>query len=568
MGLRSKVSIILAGIWLGLFMIIYAYSKDALIKDYLKIENKAVIADIERTKNTLDTLISRVKLLTYDWAQWNDTYAFMQNKNEAYIKSNLAFTTFENAKINLIMFFDNSGKLFYGVNYDLVNKKFVPIPQYLLNYLANDKDLVIHKDINSSKMGLLEIGDGYVVLCSLPILTSEGKGPIRGTIMFGYFFTTQLLKELSTILDTQVQLYLLPIAANDTNMQTVYQHLQKSTYFTSFPNQDQINGYTFIHDIHHKPIGIIKIQLPRTIYKEGLATIERYLGIIITIGVIFLVSIWFLLKIFVLDRVISVSKQVIEINSGSKFANRIKLSGQDEIAHMVVALNSLMEIIELTQEQLKYRLVLRTDELERLSKLNQNLYTEMSKQKRLEAKRQQGEQVLKHLAYYDYLTDLPNRVFFNELLVNAIASAKKNGSGLAILFLDIDRFKEINDTYGHQIGDQFLQHVAIQLKNVIKEIDLIARISGDEFIVCLRGIREKSLITKVAEKLLIHISQPLILNDLVISSTSSIGISIFPEDGTTLGELEKHADIAMYYAKKKGNTYCYYDQVAKEESAN
>ena len=535
--------------------------------DYARLEKKELISDVERTRNTLDNLISNIKLLTYDWSQWDDTYSFMENKNQKFIKTNLAFTTFVNAKVNLILFFDTKGKLFYGLNYNLETNKFEPVPKSLLNYFDQNDDLILQNDPHVHNIGLLKIGSGYVVLSSLPILTSEGKGPSHGAIMMGYFFTEQHIKQLSKILDIEVQLYPLPISNTEPQMLDVYNHLKTEKYYTTIQNNKFIYGFTYILDIHNKPIGILKIKMPRTIYSEGINTIENYLAIIITVGIILLLSIWYLLKKLVLDRVISVSNQVIKITSESKFSKQIKTSGKDEITNMVTCLNSLMKIIELTQEQLKHRLILRTDELERLSKLNQNLYGEMTRQKIVETKMRKDEAALRHLAYYDFLTNLPNRVFFNELLTKALNKSNKDGSGLAILFIDIDQFKLINDTYGHSVGDKFLQHVAMQLKDSIKETDLVARLSGDEFIVCLTNIKGKQLIAKISEKILQKISQPITINDLLIQSSCSIGISIHPDDGDTIETLEKRADIAMYYSKKhRGNIYYFYDQIATLET--
>lgn len=269
-----------------------------------------------------------------------------------------------------------------------------------------------------------------------------------------------------------------------------------------------------------------------------------------------------MLKVFVLDRVIDVNKQLTAISTDSRFNKRIKIAGHDELNNMVKTMNTMMEIIELTQEQLKYRIFLRTEELERLSKLNKNMYSEMSKQKEVESKLRAGEKMLRHLAYYDMMTDLPNRLFFNEILQKLLAKSNRDGSGIVVLFIDIDKFKSINDTYGHATGDKFLIHIAQKLKSAIKESDTAARLAGDEFIACLTNIRGKSLINSVVEKILKEISVPLKIDELEIQSTFSIGISIYPEDGENIEALEKHADLAMYYSKNMpGNTYYFYDEV-------
>ncbi|RDI44569.1 sensor domain-containing diguanylate cyclase [Aquicella lusitana] len=563
MKLHLKVLIILASIWAAIFLIIYVYSMSTLMNGYVKLEQQQLVHDIEQTRKTLNNMLSSLTLLTADWSNWDDAYDFMSNKNSEFIRSNISFTTFQNAKINFILFFLPSGKLFYGQYYDLKEKKFAPLPRELVTYLESFLAQEKHKH---NKVGLIKTQSSIVALSALPILTSEGKDPARGILVMGYNFNTNHIEQLSDIISMQVGFIPLPIPQHDLFTQTVYANLKSGEpYYIATRNEDIIAGYTFVNSIENVPLGILAVESPRTLYQEGVKTIHYYLVIVLGIGVLLLLMIWYLLKIFVLDRVINVSQQIINISSESKFSERIKISGRDELGEMVAAVNSLMEIIELTQEQLKYRLFLRTEELERLSNLNKNLYTEMTRQKEIEVKLREGEKILRQMAYYDALTGLPNRLFFNEILQKMIAKSERDGTGIAIMFLDADKLKNINDTYGHDVGDKFLQHTAQQLKNSIKGSDVAARLAGDEFIVCLSNIRGRALINKVAEKILHNISTPLYLDNIPIVSTFSIGISIFPEDGTTIEELEKHADLAMYYAKKQtGSAYCYYIDVANK----
>ncbi|HEX4044835.1 MAG TPA: diguanylate cyclase, partial [Gammaproteobacteria bacterium] len=529
MKLRSKVLLILAGMWAIISLSIFIYSKSTLINDYLAQENKSIIKDVNQTEKTLSSMMSGVDTLNRDWSSWDDAYHFMENKNEAFVKSNLTITSLASIKVNLILFFDTTGKLFYGLDYDSSKKIFVPIQQDLLTSLEANKSLIIHTDINSNKMGIMKLGNGYVVLSSLPILTSHGKGPSHGTIVMGYFFTNEQLKELSEIVNMQVGFFPLPLHTNDKLLQTAYTALmQGSRYYIAALNENTITGYTLIKDINHNPLAILSVTTPRILYQQGIKTINGYLAIVISIGIIFIASIWYLLKIFVLDRVINVSSQVVKIHSESNFSNRLTITGKDELEDMVHAMNDLMEIIELTQEQLRHRIYLRTEELERISKLNKNLYSEIKSQRETESKMREEEKVLKQLAYYDLLTGLPNRLLFSEILRNILAKSERDNSGLVILFIDADKFKDINDTFGHDVGDQFLIHTAQQLKASLTDSDIAARIAGDEFIVCLSNIKEKPLINNVVDKILHNLSLPLPSNGFNVSSTFSIGIAIYP----------------------------------------
>ena len=570
MKLRLKVLIILASMWIVVSFVTFMYSKAALLNEYARLEQKDIIADVERARNTLHSILFSVKLLTADWSQWDEAYRFMVDKNAAFIKTNLSYTTFVKSNINLILFFDTKGQLFYGADYNTTDNKFIPVPQDLLNYLAAHPAFITLKNKGDSNLGIVQTPAGYLVLSAMPILTSESRGPAHGTLVMGYFFTDKDIQRLSRIININVQFYPLPIPKDNPMLEKAYANLSKGfAYYTPLESQNFIYGYTFIRDISNKPIGIMRITSPRDLYEEGLRTIHQYLFIVVAIGVFFLIMIWYLLKVFVLDRLISVSSQVIEITTESQFNTRIEVEGKDEINHMVAAINSLMEIIELTQEQLKYRIQLRTDELEHLSKLNKNLYTEMTKQKETEIKLREGEKILRQMAYYDSLTGLPNRLFFNELLQNTIVQSARANTSFAMFYLDADKFKSINDAFGHDVGDKFLKHTAKQLTHSIRESDIAARLSGDEFILILNNISDITHISREANKILKNVSVPFFIDNIDIKSTYSMGICIFPADGTTIEELERHADLAMYYAKKQmGNAFCYYHDIPREDSKN
>ena len=167
-------------------------------------------------------------------------------------------------------------------------------------------------------------------------------------------------------------------------------------------------------------------------------------------------------------------------------------------------------------------------------------------------KRKEVEQRIHFLAYYDTLTNLPNRVLFGDRLFQALASARRNGGKVALLFLDLDRFKSINDSLGHVAGDILLQSVARRLKQCIRETDSICRQGGDEFMIVLPGIERKDDVIGIARKIISSMSEPHVIDSRNLVVSFSIGISIFPEDANNPDALIQHADAAMYHAKEHG----------------
>ncbi len=169
------------------------------------------------------------------------------------------------------------------------------------------------------------------------------------------------------------------------------------------------------------------------------------------------------------------------------------------------------------------------------------------------------EQDMQRLAYHDALTGLPNRSLLMDRFGAALVRARRGGRRLALLFLDLDHFKLVNDTRGHAIGDALLRAVADRLVESVRESDTVARMGGDEFAVILEEVSAPEQISQIAEKILVSLSKPLCMEgrDLVVST--SMGIALFPDDGMDIGALLRNADIATYRAKEKGrNGYQFY----------
>ena len=175
----------------------------------------------------------------------------------------------------------------------------------------------------------------------------------------------------------------------------------------------------------------------------------------------------------------------------------------------------------------------------------------LAENRRLEAIRLRAVQA-EHRAYHDALTGLPNRYLLFDRLEIALARARRLGSGLAVLFLDIDRFKVVNDTLGHSVGDRLLRDVAERLSRYVRKGDTLARLGGDEFTVLLETVPHAEDAVKVARKLREVLKEPFLLDGRELYVTTSTGISVYPEDGADVESLLKSSDIAMYRAKQQG----------------
>jgi diguanylate cyclase (GGDEF)-like protein/PAS domain S-box-containing protein len=166
--------------------------------------------------------------------------------------------------------------------------------------------------------------------------------------------------------------------------------------------------------------------------------------------------------------------------------------------------------------------------------------------------RKHAEARIHYLAHHDMLTGLPNRAYLTERLTTILALARRHGTLVAIMFIDLDNFKTVNDSLGHHVGDVLLKQVAARLKEVLREADKVSRLGGDEFLVILADLAAPEDAAKVAEKLLQVISAPIDLEGRELCANASIGISVFPRDGDNADDLIRHADAAMYSVKEHG----------------
>ena len=163
--------------------------------------------------------------------------------------------------------------------------------------------------------------------------------------------------------------------------------------------------------------------------------------------------------------------------------------------------------------------------------------------------RQQMQARLQHMAQYDQLTDLPNRSLLHDRLKSALSTARREHGQLSLLYIDLDKFKQVNDTLGHGIGDLLLQETALRLKSCVRESDTVARVGGDEFVILIQGTLLPQFAALVAEKIADAFNAPFILDGHRLTITPSIGIALYPQHGSDERQLVEYADKAMYLAK-------------------
>jgi diguanylate cyclase (GGDEF)-like protein/PAS domain S-box-containing protein len=264
---------------------------------------------------------------------------------------------------------------------------------------------------------------------------------------------------------------------------------------------------------------------------------------------------------------VNVSEYLLQRKDGSQFWAR--LSGRPfDLAQPngrsvwlvddITARREAADAVSRARDELEVRVLERTAELAGANALLQGEIVE----------RRQAEARVHHMAYHDSLTGLPNRALLSDRLDRAMLAAQRSERRLAVMFIDLDRFKTINDSLGHMTGDQLLKEVASRLCRAVRASDTVARLGGDEFVVLVPGIRTAEEATQVAEKIIEALSASFPLEGRTLHITPSIGICVYPDDGGDVETLMRHADAAMYHAKASGrNNYQFFTQTMNQAAA-
>ena len=540
-GIMAVMLILTAGM---VYLILHTVMQDKINI----LEDKYIIENVERTKKEIFKEIEVLDTIVMDWAVWDNSYQFMIDKNPEYIKANLSEDTLNNLKINIMLFIDNKGNLVHGEGYDIQKKESVPIDEALLKYIK-DHSLLQNNDVKHRKSGIITLNGKDLILLSIcPILTSAGEGPINGYIVLGANFTEKKIADIGEELNSEIKLTFL----KDFEYDRKFFDLKDDKIQIDAVSDQKIIGRAFLDDIDGKHLLLLSIEKNRDINNIGEAGIKATLWLLLGLFFLFAIIITVILDRGILLRFQELSNDIRKIGEGKDLSVRLKRQNiDDELTDVSNEINGMLGALERSQ------LFLSKSE-SALKKAIEKLQDEV-------LEHQKTQEQIKYIAYHDTLTGLPNRNLLNELLVHSITLAERNNKCMAVLFLDIDGFKMINDSKGHGMGDQILQEVAERLLKTLRKSDVIARHGGDEFIVIIEELDNCSGVELIANKIINCFQEPFHLENQDYFLTTSVGVAVYPADGQTPDMLIKNADIAMYKAKENGkNQYLFCTPVMKD----
>ena len=360
MSLYNKTLVVSGITIITLILVLFVASQLILLASYTDLEEQNTFQNAQRVQEALLDDIDKLNSADSDWASWDDTYDFVQNGNKEYIDSNLQPITLTNLRVNFILFYNLSGHLVYGKGVDLESRGEIPIPESFRDDLFPNDILLNHIDTESSVDGIILLNEGPVLITSQPILTSEAKGPIQGTLIMGRYLNSAEIDRIAQI--THLSLDLQQINDNNqmpADFEVAKSHLSKETpIVTRALDKQSIGGYILLHDIFGEPILLLRADMPREIYKQGRITMQYFvISLTLTGLIIGIVNVLFLER-NVLSRLAYLSKNVAEIGDDQNMSTRVSLSGNDELSSLAYNINGMLEKLEQAEDARKKELLL------------------------------------------------------------------------------------------------------------------------------------------------------------------------------------------------------------------
>ncbi len=529
---------------------VYFASSRPMIASFNRLENQRARQDVMRVRQSFVQEVDQLHAKTIDWSNWDDSYRFMKDRNQGFLRSNLIPQTFLDLKIDMVMFLDPSGKEFYSRAEPRLKDLPLLSPEDVRDQMNEGGFLTSLSPTGHGKGGVLLFRGIPVAVSARPILGTAGSGPSRGWLVFVRYLDKSVVGDLRRVTDQDVSLLIPGQTTTITGEAEKALSLPANQGETiSAVDDDHLVGLSEVRDIHGKPAIILQTNLPRTVSAQGAAMVRTVTWQLLAIGTVFSVIIILILERFALNRLSVLTKQVGGITDFAG-GQRVKLRGRDELSFLAQRINEMLSTLEVGARDL-------LDSEDRLRVHNENLERTILER----------TQVIEHQAFHDQLTSLPNRALFNNRLVFALEKSRRNQVGTAVLFVDLDNFKLVNDSLGHDVGDELLVALAGRLVEAVRPGDTVARLGGDEFTILLEDLDDMAEAVKVAERIFESLRKPILLGNRETFACASLGLAYSNDSASSGTELLKNADTAMYRAKAAGKSgYIIYEESMNESA--
>jgi diguanylate cyclase (GGDEF)-like protein/PAS domain S-box-containing protein len=567
----------------------WAASRYLILRKFENIEQNDVARSVEVMRKALVTRNTEIETSSRDYARWDDMYAYTSSLDPNFERQNFSEAGLDEMNVDLVWLLDPNEKLLSSFENDTDDQHYAhPGSAATIAEIHRLTPIVRSVLDQEGTLRLVRINNQPFVIASHTVLHTDRSGPPAGILVFARRIAAPEIASIGT--DTQLNVKFTPI--DDRSMADERQALLTAEDGRRIVRRSDtlIEGQLRLDTLDGKPLAVLSTTLPRSVVQSGRQGVHYLVGLVALLLSI-VVAAWHAYsgrlkrtsqlaasnetryrEIF--DRAASgivlfepTSRRVLDANPQ---AQRLVGATLDELRRRDVAtiFDTPVSLSPRNEREsaadVRSAQILRGDGDRRdvefsvadidpgTGRVHAMLLQDVSHRREAERRAQEHQLSLQHLATHDALTGLPNRAFLNEELPRLIDEAARRGDSLSILYIDCDNFKNINDSRGHSIGDDYLRSVARRLRDSIASPDLVVRMGGDEFLVVTRHYGLEPDSAAIAERVAAALKKPVRLGEATYSATTSIGLSVYPRDATTMSELLRSADIALYEAKARG----------------
>ncbi|HEU5133524.1 MAG TPA: EAL domain-containing protein [Steroidobacteraceae bacterium] len=583
-----------------ILVVFYGWSQRGWLSNVADIESRDVDMQSQQLQRGFATELDDLYSAIGDYAISNATAEFARGGRPDFLTDTVNAGALVRLDVDTFLVLDRNLETRASLALDASSAQEYEIPPDP-ELLAAIKQAVTTGQLSGSSdsvRGIVQRARGPALFAVRPVFDSTGNGPAQGWIAFARAFTPTVVARMGRFSPWPVTGF--PVASLDRAgvpdevLDWVHHSPLTANLMTRVAGRNHLTGYLVLRDQLGTPVWLIALEIPRSAYAQAKRTTLYQ-----TIFLGLLVSGFTLVAMLLLARSRRLNADRLSLESRYR---AIIEQAQDGLLVADARTGEIVDANPAVQEQLGFTLaelrgrsvlsVLRGPNdsqdpviatLARLEpsrgielvqwlkdgrqmdvevscvpiesrdrRLVSYLMRDLSERKKAQTQLLANQQRLDKLANHDHLTGLPNRLFLQAHLPEAIARCRETGQMLAVLFLDLDRFKHINDSRGHEVGDKLLQEIAKRVRSAVRPADIVVRMGGDEFVVVLHKVNSPDEVGIAATRINELLSAPVMIDGRALVATVSIGVSLHPRDGASMGELLKHADTAMYQAKDLG----------------
>jgi len=587
-----------------ILVVFYGWSQRGWLVNVTDIESRDVDMQSRQLERGYETELADLYSALGDYAISSDTAGFAGGTRPDYFSSSLNAGSLVRLDVDTFLVLDRNLETRASLAIDPTSTQEYEIPPDpdLLAILKQGVTSGQLSAVNDSVRGIVQRARGPALFAVRPIFDSSGTGQPHGWVAFARAFTPTVVERIGRFSPWPVTGY--PVAnlersgVPDDVREWVHRAPLTANLLTRVAGHSHINGYLVLRDQLGTPVWLVQLEIPRSAFAQATRT-TLYQTILLGL----LVSGFTVVAMLLVARSRRLNADRLALESRYRAiieqAQDGLLVADARTGEIVDANPAVQQQLGFTLDELRGRSVLsvlrgpndsqdpviatlarvepsrgielvqwlkdgRQIDVEvscvpiesRDRRLVSYLMRDLSERKKAQSQLLANQQRLDKLANHDHLTGLPNRMFLQAHLPEAIARCQEASQMLAVLFLDLDRFKHINDSRGHEVGDKLLQEIAKRVRAAVRPADIVVRMGGDEFVVVLNRVHSPDEVAVAATRINEVLSAPVMIDGRALVATVSIGVSLYPRDGATMVELLKHSDTAMYQAKDLGrNNY-------------